>query len=264
MPRPARPLPPDPVIERQGRVLLLAYDQGMEHGPADFNDQSIDPAYILDIAEQGGFTGIVMHKGLASAYYRPGRYKVPLVLKLNARPQLSANQEGLPVLTCTVAEAAELGAKAVGYSLYLGGQHESQMMAELAGIVRDAHERRLPVIAWMSVKAAGIDERHRDILAYAGRIALELGADYAELQYGGSTPDYAWVVESAGNCKVIAPGGVYKDVDDTVALARSVLQAGGVGLVVGRRVWQAQDPLKVAKALQQALWREGGRPRVEI
>ncbi len=54
---------------RDGKGMLLAYDQGFEHGPsADFNDKNIDPNYILDIAVKGDFTGLVLHKGIAEKY----------------------------------------------------------------------------------------------------------------------------------------------------------------------------------------------------
>ena len=244
--------------------MLLAYDQGLEHGPTDFNDETIDPGYILDIADQGAFTGIILQKGLAAAYYQADKITVPLIIKMNGRTSLSTGRNLYAPMTCTVAEAADLGAKAVGYTLYLGSTHESRMVAELSDVVRDAHEKRLPVIAWMNTSCVRVDEAHRDILAYAGRIALELGADYAPLPFAGSVPDYAWVVESAGKCKVLAPGGPYKEATDTTKLARSVLQAGGKGLIVGRRIWQAPDPLEVARQLRAAVWPDGGRPHAKV
>jgi class I fructose-bisphosphate aldolase len=252
-------------IERHGRVMLLAYDQGLEHGPTDFDDhQSVDPAYILNLAEQGRFTGIVLQKGLAASYYQPGKSPVPLVLKLNGRTRLAPGQDLYAPMTGTVAEAVELGAQAVGYTLYLGSAHEAQMMSELADVVRDSHERKIPVVAWMDTSSLRQDQLHRDIVAYAGRIALELGADYAQLPYSNSLPDYAWVVESAGRCKVVAPIDDSQNADEVAGLVRGVVQAGGVGITVGRQVWQAADPLAVAKPLYSALWPEGGRPHAAL
>src|SRR5438309_11428258 len=71
---------------RGGKGMLLAYDQGFEHGPsADFNDKNIDPNYILDIATKGDFTGLVLHKGIAEKYYSG---KIPLIVKLNGKTSL--------------------------------------------------------------------------------------------------------------------------------------------------------------------------------
>jgi len=79
---------------RDGKGMLLAYDQGFEHGPsADFNDKNIDPNYILDIAAKGDFTGLVLHKGIAEKYYTG---KVPLIVKLNGKTSLP---KGEPVST---------------------------------------------------------------------------------------------------------------------------------------------------------------------
>lgn len=74
-----------------GRALILAYDQGFEHGPRDFlpNLESGNLDYILDIAKRGGFTGIVLHAGLAEKYASEVRDSgVPLVLKLNGKSEL--------------------------------------------------------------------------------------------------------------------------------------------------------------------------------
>jgi class I fructose-bisphosphate aldolase len=227
----------------------------MEHGPVEFNDDTVGPSYVLDIAEHGPFTGVVLQKGIAAAYYQPGKYTVPLVLKLNGRTNLSGDQDPYAPMVCTVDEALSLGAKMVGYSLYLGSHYEGRMMAEFAQVVRDAHERKVRVIAWMHNRQARVAETQRDMLAYAGRVALELGADYVQLPFGDSVADYAWVVESAGRCKVLCPGGAYQDKENTLRLVKSVLQAGATGMTVGRRVWQDPDPLSVAQAIQAILWK---------
>ena len=56
-------------ITTNGKALFLAYDQGMEHGTADFDDENIDPNYILSIGIEGGFNAIIFQKGIAEKYY---------------------------------------------------------------------------------------------------------------------------------------------------------------------------------------------------
>ena len=56
-------------ITRNGKALFLAYDQGMEHGPTDFNDENVDPGRVLKIADSGYFTGVILQKGIAEKYY---------------------------------------------------------------------------------------------------------------------------------------------------------------------------------------------------
>src|SRR5208337_1459692 len=97
---------------KNGKGIILAYDQGLEHGPSkDFNEKNVDPEYIIDIAERGGFTGLVFQKGVAENYYRG---KVPLILKLNGKTSLPGG-EPIARQVCSVKQAIEIGAKAVGY-----------------------------------------------------------------------------------------------------------------------------------------------------
>ena len=73
-------------ITKNGRALYLAYDQGIEHGPEDFNDNNVDPLYIIDIAKKGKFNGVVFQKGIAEKYYNEiKKSKVPLIVKLNGK-----------------------------------------------------------------------------------------------------------------------------------------------------------------------------------
>ena len=56
-------------ITRNGRALFLAYDQGFEHGPTDFNEANVDPEKVLEIADSGYFTGVILQTGPAEKYY---------------------------------------------------------------------------------------------------------------------------------------------------------------------------------------------------
>jgi len=71
---------------RDGKSMLLAYDQGLEHGPStDFNDKNIDPSFVMDLAVNGGFNGVIFQKGVAERFYN-GR--VPLIVKVNGKSAL--------------------------------------------------------------------------------------------------------------------------------------------------------------------------------
>ncbi|PIZ78111.1 MAG: hypothetical protein COY02_04215, partial [Parcubacteria group bacterium CG_4_10_14_0_2_um_filter_41_6] len=102
---------------RNGRGMLLAYDHGFEHGPVDFNEKNVDPAYILDIANSGHFTGVVLQKGLADKYYDKKQYQptdsagqVRLIIKMNGKTPFHKHEEPLSLSNCSVKEAVELGA----------------------------------------------------------------------------------------------------------------------------------------------------------
>ena len=131
---------------KDGKSMLLAYDQGLEHGPSkDFDDRNIDPAFIMDIASKGGFCGVIFQKGVAERYYDG---KVPLMIKLNGK---SALPKGEPISSqvCSVEQAVSLGAKGVGYTIYLGSGKEAKMFSEFGTIQEEAHERGLPAVAWI-------------------------------------------------------------------------------------------------------------------
>src|SRR3989304_8328819 len=79
-----------------GRAMILAYDQGFEHGPRDFvgNPESSRFEYILDTAHRGKFTGLVVQVGLAEKFQSEIRDSgVPLILKLNATSELYAGED---------------------------------------------------------------------------------------------------------------------------------------------------------------------------
>ena len=121
-------------ILRKGKALFLAYDQGLEHGPTDFNDKNVDPNYIIEIAKKGKYTGIIFQKGIAKKYKKEiTASKVPLIVKLNGKTNL-VKGEPISRQLCTVREAVKLGAAAVGYTIYIGSQRESIMMQEFEKI----------------------------------------------------------------------------------------------------------------------------------
>ena len=95
-------------IMKNNKALFLAYDHGMEHGPTDFNDDSIDPAKVLKIADSGLFTGFICQKGIAEKYYDQNKNKVPLIIKLNGKTKLHPDEEPYSPLICTVKEAIEI------------------------------------------------------------------------------------------------------------------------------------------------------------
>jgi len=239
------------VFEREVRVLLLAYDQGFEHGPVDFNERNVDPGYIMELAESGFFTGVIFQEGVAAKYYDPRKAKIPLVVKLNGASSYSKGKEPYSPQLCTVKKAIELGAKGVGYTIYVGSEHEGKMMQEFSLIEDEAHRAGLTVIAWMyprGSKVAG-KERDKETVAYAARLGMELNADYVKTYYTGEVDSFRWVVESAGKTGILAQGGNKTDWKELELEVKGIMAAGARGMAIGRNVWQAEEPLEVAEKL---------------
>lgn len=225
-----------------GRGLFLAYDQGLEHGPSDFHGENADPEYILKIAANDHYDGVILHKGVAEKYYGPFRKRVPLLLKLNGKTSLH-NDEPLSLAVASVEEAVELGAVAVGYTVYVGSEHEPQMLAEFGKIVHDAHGAGLPVFGWMYPRGKEIADPHDpDTIEYAARVGLEVGADVVKIYYPHDPAHVAAAVAVAGRAKVVIAGGAKEGTADFLKQAGQIIAAGAAGLAVGRNIWQSGDP----------------------
>lgn len=242
-------------IVRNGRVLILAMDQGMEHGPKDFNDRNINPEYVCEIASKGGFTGFAIQKGIAKHYKENYSGRVPLILKLNGRTNIVPKEEAYSPQVASVKEAVSLGADAVGYTIYVGSPLEWQMFKEFGKIQEEAEEYGLPCVVWSYPRGKFVaDEKSPEMVAYAARVALELGADIVKVNYPGSVEGMKRVVAAAGRCRVISAGGSKMGDEEFLAKVREVLAAGGVGMAVGRNVWQHENPMKITEEIKKIVF----------
>ncbi len=244
------------IITTKGKAVFLAYDQGLEHGPTDFNDKNVDPKYIIDIAKKGKFNGIIFQKGIAEKYQQEIKNsKIPLIVKLNGKTSLLKVEPYSPPL-CSVEEAIDLGAKAVGYTLYIGSKHEAKMFSEFEIIQEQAHDHGLPIIVWIYPRGKAIkNEFDKNTLAYASRTGLELGADIIKMKYNGNVNDLKWIVKAAGKVKVVIAGGSKKGEADLLKQVKEIMSAGCVGLAIGRNIWQSKDPLDLTKKIKKIVFK---------
>ncbi len=237
--------------------MYLAYDHGLEHGPADFNANSVNPDFILDIAVKGGFNAVILQKGTAEKYYSGSKYRkqVPLILKLNGKTNLYKGEAYSPQV-CEVEEALKLGASAVGYTIYAGSEFESKMFEEFGKIAREAHGRKIPAIAWVYPRGKDIvNDTTKEVVAYAGRVALELGADIAKIKYSGSLENFKWAVQAAGKTKIVLSGGPKVSDEEFLEIVKNIMSAGAIGVAVGRNVWQNPAPLALAEKIKEIIFK---------
>lgn len=241
-------------ILKKGKALFLAYDQGLEHGPIDFNDENVDPNFIIDIAKKGRFNAVIFQKGVAEKYSKEiKRSKVPLIIKLNGKTSL-VKGEPVSLQLCGVMEAVKLGAIAVGYTIYIGSEHESLMMKEFEGIEREAHSLGMPVILWAYPRGRGVENKsERELMAYAARVGLELGADIIKIKYDGSEEDLKWAVKSAGRTKVVVAGGIKQDEKKLLKQAEEIMHSGCIGMAIGRNIWQNKNPVELTKKVKRII-----------
>jgi class I fructose-bisphosphate aldolase len=239
---------------RDGKAMFLAYDQGLEHGPKDFNEKNYDPEFVIDIALRNPFTGLIFHKGLAEKYHENFSGKVPLIVKVNGKDNIAKTEPFSPVV-CSVEYAVKLGADAVGYTLYVGSPLESKAMEDFREVQECARDYGLPVIAWMYPRGPFVpNDTDPTIVAYGARVGLELGADVLKVKYTGSKETFRRVVEMAGRSRIVCAGGLKTDASTFFQQTRDILDVGASGVAVGRNVWQSDDPDMISKALGKLIF----------
>lgn len=260
---------------KNGTLMILPIDQGLEHGPIDFfpNPASADPEFQWKLAVEGGYNAIALHYGLARKHMAAYAGKVPLVLKLNGKTNIPSDADALSTMTGTVEDAVAMGADAVGYTLYIGSPRQDEDFLQFQQVREDCDRWGMPLIVWAYPRGHEIEGKGgRDSLYavdYAARVAMELGADVVKLNMpkrsdkDGEQPgkyaklDYTYeegaqrVVASAGRTLVLFSGGSKLGDDDVVDKARVAMEAGAVGLIFGRNMWER--PWKKALAMTQRM-----------
>ena len=244
-------------LARDGKVLILAYDHGLEHGPVDFEDvpESANPEHVFDVATHPAVTSVAVQKGIAEAYYPSYEDDVNLLAKLNGTSNLWMGEPDSSV-NCSVEYAADIGACAVGFTLYGGSNHEIEMAEEFREVQERAREHDLPVVMWAYPRGQGLkNDTKPDVIAYAARQALELGADVAKVKYPGRD-GMEQAVRMAGKTRVVMSGGSKRSDREFLENVKAAIDAGGVGLAVGRNVFQRENPRRILDGLEQVIYEE--------
>lgn len=268
-----------------GKIMLLPVDQGLEHGPRDFfpNPPSIDFEFQLSLAQEGNYSGIACHVGLAEKHMKKYVGKVPLVLKINGKTSILPDDQAFSPLDASIEDAVRLGADAIGYTLYVGSPRESEDIAQFARVRQEARRYGIPLIMWAYPRGTHVETRGggRDSLAivdYAARIANELGATLTKVnfpespksgEYDPQGPFKAYnslkniseedaikkVVQSAGRTGVLVSGGSKMSDEELLRKVQVCLEAGVDGLIFGRNMWQRkyEEALKLTKEIQQLI-----------
>ncbi len=247
---------------KNGTLLILPIDQGLEHGPIDFfpNPPSQDPDFQWRLALEGNYNAVACHYGLARKYMSKYAGEVPLLLKINGKTTIPPDGDALSTMTGSVEDAVSLGADAVGYTLYVGSPRQDEDIQQLQMVREDCDKYNMPLVVWSYPRGSAIGEKGgRDSLYavdYAARVALELGADIVKLnipkhgpkdaeqpkEYADIDYDYGEgakrVVESAGRVLVLFSGGSKLGDEDLMHKVRIAMESGATGLIFGRNMWQ--------------------------
>ncbi|MFN8160627.1 MAG: hypothetical protein U0R52_06240 [Solirubrobacterales bacterium] len=262
-----------------GTLMLLPIDQGIEHGPRDFfpNPASKDPEYQFKLAAEAGYSALACQIGMAEKYYPDYAGAVPLILKVNGKTDIPPSDQALSTTNASVEDAVRLGADAVGYTLYVGSPRQGEDLRQLQGVREDCDRYGMPLVIWSYPRGSAVDKKGGQLsfyaVDYAARLAMEMGADVVKLNMpnpGEKDKDspapynemevsqdeaIRHCVESAGRSLVVLSGGSKVDDETVLAHCRSIMEAGGSGVIFGRNVWQREwnEALEIIAQIKETL-----------
>ncbi len=238
---------------RSGRRLFaVPLDHGVTLGPVQ---GLTDIDRIVRAVVMGGADAVIVHKGLARRLTclseQPDTCE--LILHLSASTVLSPDPNQKELVT-SVARAVQMGATAVSAHVNLGSGAEAKMLKDLGLLAEECESWGMPLLAMMYVRD-GCKESEYDPakIRHAARVAEELGADIIKVNYTGSAETFAGVVEAVRAPVVIAGGPKMDSPSQVLAMVAEAVGAGAKGAAIGRNLFQAEDPTRLASAIRRAL-----------
>jgi len=253
------------LTKKSGNLFLFAGDQKIEHLNSDFYGKGIakddnNPEHLFRIAKQGKVGVFASQLGLIAHY--GNKYKtVPYLIKLNAKTNLVDVKQKDPYSeqintvqqVMEVKKDKKLKILGVGYTLYLGSEFETDMIAQVSRIIYNAHKNGLVTVIWIYPRGKAVkDEKHPDIIAGATGVGASLGADFVKEKGKKSAQIFQQAIESAGTTKVICAGGSNTKIENFLKdLHDQIHISGAHGNATGRNLHQRelQEAVKLCKAI---------------
>ncbi|HLN16982.1 MAG TPA: class I fructose-bisphosphate aldolase [Acidimicrobiales bacterium] len=273
-----------------GYLSILPVDQGIEHSAAASfakNPAYFDPANLCELALAGGCSAIATTLGVLGSVSRQFVHKIPFIVKLNHNDFLHYPNTYDQVPFASARQAADLGAAAVGATIYFGSPESDRQLHEVSEAFAEAHRLGMFTVLWCylrnpAFKKDGVDYHlSADLTGQANHLGVTIEADlikqkqaennggYLALNFGKTDPlvydqlttDHPidltrWQVVNcyAGRIGLINSGGESKGDSDLAQAVRTAVinkRAGGQGLIVGRKSFQR--PMAEGAELIQAV-----------
>lgn len=259
------------ITKGRGRLMLFAGDQKIEHLNDDFSGEGIapednNPEHLFQIASNSNIGVFAAQMGLI-ARYGMDYPEVPYLLKLNSKTNLiktkQADPRSLQLINMSEVvefiESSKLNILGVGYTLYLGSEHEGEMLTQAAQLVFQAHQAGLTAVLWIYPRGRAVaDEKDPHLIAGAAGVGAALGSDFAKVNYPAKTGHnsaeiFKEAVLAAGRTKVVCAGG--ESTEARLFLQRlhdQIHISGAAGNATGRNIHQR--PLDEAVRLCNAIY----------
>jgi class I fructose-bisphosphate aldolase len=259
-----------------GYVSILPVDQGIEHSAgASFapNPDYFDPENIVKLAIEGGCNGVASTLGVLGSISRKYAHKIPFILKLNHNELMTYPNKYDQIMFAGVEQARELGAAAVGATIYFGSEESGRQIIEVSQAFQYAHELGLATILWCYLRNSAFKTNEADyhtaadLTGQANHLGVTIEADiikqklpdcnggFNALKFGKTskkvysdlTSDhpidltrYQVINNYMGRAGLINSGGASGENDFAEAARTAVInkRAGGMGLISGRKAFQ--------------------------
>ena len=278
-------------LANTGYVSILPVDQGIEHSAgASFapNPEYFDGGRLVELAINGGCNAMASTFGVLGSVSRKYAHRIPFILKINHNELLTYPNKFDQILFGTVREAWNLGAVAVGATIYFGSDEAHRQLQEIAVAFARAHELGMATVLWCylrnpAFKKDGVDYHlAADLTGQANHLGVTIEADiikqklpttnggFTALNFGKTTDAvytkltsdhpidlcrYQVVNCYMGRAGLINSGGESRgaaDLADAVRTAVINKRAGGTGLITGRKAFQRpmKDGVELLNAVQ--------------
>lgn len=264
-----------------GYLSILPVGQGVEHSAsASFtpNPAYFDPENILKLALEGGCSAVASTLGVLGSCARRYAHRIPFILKINHNELLSYPNKYDQVLFADVDQAFEMGARAVGATVYFGSEESPRQIKEISESFAYAHELGMAAILWCYLrnsafkKPGGDYHKSADLTGQANHLGSTIQADIIKQKFPDTDGGYRALNEEeenygkyseeaytklcsehpvdrvryqvlnnyAGRAGLINSGGASgkNDLGEAVFSAVANKRAGGMGLITGRKAFQ--------------------------
>lgn len=277
-------------LANTGYLSILPVDQGIEHtAGASFapNPEYFDPENIVRLALEGGCNGVASTLGVLAMVARKYAHRIPFILKINHNELLTYPTKYDQVLFASVEQAVDMGAVAVGATIYFGSEESSRQIQEISAAFERAHELGLATILWCYTRNNAFKTKEADyhtaadITGQANHLGATIKADiikqklptlnggftainfakthdkvYTELssEHPIDLTRYQVISNYMGRIGLINSGGESSGERDLAEAVRTAVinkRAGGMGLISGRKAFQR--PMKDGIALLNAI-----------
>ncbi len=229
------------------KTVIIPMDHGLSVGTISGLENM---AKIVNEVAEGGANAVIEHAGMAAAGHRGGGRDIGLIIHLSGATNL-APDPNYKVIVCSVEDALRMGADGVSIHINIGANDEPQMFMAAQKVVSDCRAWGMPIVGMMYPRGKKIQkESDPDVVNIAARAGAELGMDIVKTNYTGDIETFRKIVKGVPVPIIIAGGPKMDTTEDVFQMIHdAVIEAGAMGVAMGRNVFQSKNPRAMVGAI---------------